>query len=72
MAYTKAVLDLVDRHIAQGERHIIQQEELISRLRIRGLPAAAAEALLLQFRDALHEHRTHRDRIAEDLYGTSS
>ena len=60
---------MVDDHIAQGERHIIRQEELISRLRSRGLPTDEAESLLRRFRETLHEHREHRDRICLALYG---
>ncbi|HVU29188.1 MAG TPA: hypothetical protein VHE36_02200 [Sphingomicrobium sp.] len=67
MAYSKADLELVERHVAQGEQHIIRQEELISRLRSRGLPTEEAEKLLKGFQESLHEHRAHRDRIAEAL-----
>ena len=67
MAYTMADLELVDGHIAQGERHIIRQEQLISRLRERSLPTEEAEKLLNQFQDSLREHRAHRDIMWESL-----
>lgn len=67
MAYTAAELRMVEDHIAQGERHIIGQEELISRLRARGLPTDEADALLGLFRETLQEHRDHRDRICRSL-----
>ena len=47
--YTAADLRMVDKHIAQGERHVVQQEELISRLLSRGLPTDQAEDLLAAF-----------------------
>lgn len=60
MAYTAADLQMVDDHIAQGERHIVQQMELIARLRSRGLPTNLAEDLLEEFRATLSQHREHR------------
>jgi hypothetical protein len=63
MAYTAADLQMVDRHVAQGERHIVQQEELISRLIQHGLPTADAELMLADFHDTLRVHREHRDAI---------
>ena len=67
MAYSPSDLQMVDDHIAQGERHVIQQEELISRLRSRGMPTEAAETLLTEFRSLLHEHWAHRALIVKDL-----
>jgi len=72
MAYTMADIEMVDRHIAQGERHIVQQEHLISRLRERGLPTAEAEDLLQRFRESLHEHRAHRELMWVSLSGGRS
>jgi len=60
MAYTAAHIRMADEHIAQGERHIVQQEELISRLRSHGLPTDQAEDLLAEFEATLHQHRDHR------------
>ena len=67
MAYTQADVDMADAHILQGERHIIQQEELISRLRSQGLPTQAAEELLILFNSALQHHREHRDSMFNSL-----
>lgn len=71
MAYTMADLELVERHIAQGERHIVAQEELISRLRSRGLPTDKAESLLKQFHETLRDHYSHRDVMRTAVYGDS-
>ena len=67
MAYTPDDLQMVDDHIAQGERHIIRQEEIISRLKSRGMPTEAAETLLAQFTALLHQHWAHRALIVKDL-----
>lgn len=67
MAYTAADLRMVNDHIAQGETHVIHQEELISRLRARGLPTDKAEDLLEEFRATLHQHREHRTLMARSM-----
>jgi hypothetical protein len=69
MAYTRADLAMIDEHIAQGERHVIQQEELITRLRTHGLPTDVAEDLLADFRSLLHQHWEHRTLVLMDLEG---
>jgi uncharacterized DUF497 family protein len=67
MAYTSADLDMVDRHIVQGERHVTQQEKLVQRLRKHGLPTASAESLLDDFRAMLVQHREHREIMLHDI-----
>lgn len=67
MPYTSADLDMVERHIAQGERHVALQEELITRLSSLGLPTEAAEDLLEEFRATLRQHRSHQALIAAAL-----
>lgn len=60
MSYSAADLEMVDCHIAQGERHVTQQEELVARLRGHGLPTDEAESLLEEFKALLLQHREHR------------
>jgi hypothetical protein len=67
MAYTRAELEMVDRHIAQGERHVVQQEELITRLSQRGLPTAQAELVLAGFQSALRTHWEHRTAMIDSM-----
>ena len=69
MAYTPADLQMVDDHIAQGERHIAQQIELIARLRKFGLPTIQAEQLLKDFRATLGMHREHRELMIASMNG---
>lgn len=66
MAFTPAELQMVNDHIAQGERHVAEQEELVERLRSHGHPTDMAEDLLAEFRATLVQHRAHRARIVED------
>jgi hypothetical protein len=66
-SYTQATLAMADRHIAEGKRHIVEQEELLTSLRLRGLRTTEAEKLLALFNETQVEHRHHRDAIAAAL-----
>lgn len=65
MDYSPADLKKVDEHIAQGERHILRQEELLTWMRSRGLPTETAEELLGELVATLKQHRDHRNRMIE-------
>ena len=67
MAFTSADFKMVDDHIAQGERHVTRQEELVAWLKSRGHPTDIAENLLEEFQATLAQHRAHRDlMLSED------
>ena len=61
MAYSAADLRMVDAHIAQGERHVKRQEEIVEWLKSRGHPTEVAEQLLAEFQSTLVQHRSHRE-----------
>jgi hypothetical protein len=67
VTFTAANLQMVDDHIAQGERHIALQHELIARLKGHGLPTNEAERLLTEFESTLALHRAHRDLMLQDM-----
>lgn len=71
MAYTAADIEMANDHIAQGERHVAQQLELIARLRSRNLPTGEAEEFLEEFRATLVEHRSHRDLMLRSMEADS-
>ena len=56
-----------ERHIAEGEPHIVRQEELVTKLEAKGRDSTVARQLLTQFRVSLQVHRDHRDLIADEL-----
>jgi hypothetical protein len=58
---------MAHRHVAKAERHIVEQEELVTRLRQSGLPTEDAEQLLATYNSLLHEHREHCGKIADQL-----
>ena len=67
MAYTQADLDMANRHIAETERHIVRQEEIITDLGAKGADKNLAEELLAEFQATLRMHRGDRDLIAREL-----
>ena len=67
MRYTQADLDMANRHVADAERHVIRQEEIISGLRMKNADTALAEELLAEFNATLRVHRHDRDRMAAQM-----
>ena len=72
MAFSAADLQMVDDHIAQGERHVTRQLEIIAWLKSRGHPAEMAEQLLAEFQSTLLQHRSHRDIMMRDTGSQAS
>jgi hypothetical protein len=66
-SYTQADLAMAERHIAEGERHIVHQEELLTSLELKGLPTKQAEKLLAVLNETQAEHLKHRAAIADAL-----
>jgi len=62
--YTRADLEMADRHIEEGERHIVNQEILITKLRLQDLPVEEAEALLAILNSTQVEHHATPKRTA--------
>ena len=56
-------LEMVRRHIREGEGHLTRQAALITRLRERGVPTDMAIALLEQFTDYQRQHVAHLTRL---------
>ena len=63
MAFNDADLRMADDHVAQGERHITRQHQIIEELRSRGHSTTMAEQLLIEFEATLAQHRAHRDTM---------
>jgi hypothetical protein len=62
-----ADLALANSHVAEGERHIVRQREIIAEFQRAGHPTALAETLLGSFEQVLATHLAHRDRILAEL-----
>jgi hypothetical protein len=57
-------LAMVRRHVADGERIVAGQLDLIDRMAARGHSTRAAEQLLQTFEALLRQHREHLARIS--------
>ena len=65
--FTPADLLMAQRHVTEGEMHILSQEAIITDLRLNGADTDFAEKLLAEFQKTLRMHREDRDRIAAEL-----
>ena len=59
-------LEMVQRHVRQGERHVSRQRELIADQTRRNLPTDQAEKVLFNFEITLLAHNDHLDRLHSD------
>ncbi|TNC69471.1 hypothetical protein [Rubellimicrobium roseum] len=63
MADHETELEMVQRHVREGEAHVKRQREIVAELRERGHPTDVAIALLAEFEDLLRQHKAHLVRI---------
>jgi hypothetical protein len=52
-------LEMVRRHVREGEEHLAKQRALIARLKTSHRPTEDAEALLDTFEDLQRQHKAH-------------
>lgn len=62
---TKRQTESVQRHIAQGYRHIARQLEIIKALRAQGYPIEGAEQQLADLKRALQSHKARLARLQD-------
>jgi hypothetical protein len=67
MVYTLSDLELADRHVDQGERHVLSQQGVLDKLHKLGASTQLAQELLEEFEATLASHRAHREQIKADL-----
>jgi hypothetical protein len=67
MAYTQEDLELIDKHIAIGERNVRQQWQIVTGLRESGYATGEALQLLASLEDTLHQLHQRRTRIRLSL-----
>jgi hypothetical protein len=60
-------LELAERHVAEGERHLARQREIVAELAGDGHDLASAKSLLAQFEAMQRSHIEDRDRIRAEL-----
>jgi hypothetical protein len=55
------------RRVAEGEKHIAQQHEIIASLERIGLNPAPSKSVLLRFEELQGLHNAHRDWLRQEL-----
>jgi len=63
MAGSETTLEMVRRHVRQGECHVERQHAIIAALSAGGHPVDMATMLLGEFEATLREHRAHLARL---------
>jgi hypothetical protein len=63
MAQGETELQMVQRHVREGEANVRRQREIVTEMSGRGAQEAIAIDLLQQFLDVLRMHREHLARI---------
>ena len=56
-------IEMVQRHVCEGEEHIVRQRELVAKLPPDSDLAESAQQLLTVFEENLKSHRKHLARL---------
>ncbi len=64
MAEDETELEMVQRHVREGEAHVERQREIVAEVQARGEPTEMAVTLLAEFEDLLRLHKAHLARVA--------
>ena len=65
-------LALAERHVAEGDRHLMRQREIVAEIEEAGRDSALARGLLLTFEGSQATHIADRDRLLRELEGASA
>ena len=63
MGAEESELEMVRRHVREGEKHLAGQRALIARLKASDLPTEGADALLDTFEVSQRQHEAHLKRV---------
>ena len=63
MGTIETELEMVERHVREGERHVSRQREIVRELFDHNHPTQLAEQLLVAFEQTLLDHRAHLARL---------
>ena len=56
-------LEMVERHVREGELRVSRQREIVRELFDRNHPTSLAEQLLVEFEQTLADHKAHLARL---------
>ena len=65
MTEAETALQMAERHVAEQEIRVLEQENLIVRLRSEGRPRDQAEGMLVEMRNLLDDMRDHLERLQQ-------
>ena len=66
MRAAETELEMVQRHILEGERHVSRQLEIIAEMQLRKQPTGSAENLLFNFDKSLRAHKAHLEQLTSN------
>jgi predicted transcriptional regulator len=69
MPEAETALQMAERHVAEQEIRVLEQENLIVRLRSEGRPSDQAEGILVEMRNLLDDMRDHLERLRQKPEG---
>jgi predicted transcriptional regulator len=69
MPEAETALQMAERHVAEQEVRVLEQENLIVRLRSEGRPSEQAEGILVEMRNLLDDMRDHLERLRQKPEG---
>ena len=67
MAIDESEMETARLRVAEGERHVSLQRQIIDHLQEIGGSTELAEQLLTEFQQTLRRHRANQDRIEAEL-----
>ena len=59
-------LEMVQRHVRQGEKHVSRQLEIIAEMQLRKQPTGSAENLLFNFDRSPRAHKAHLEQLTSN------
>jgi hypothetical protein len=63
MHRAESELEMTERHVREGEKHIARQREIIAEFTAKGFPTEEAERLLQNLKDLQRQHVDDLTRI---------
>lgn len=67
MTGSESQLQMAERHVREGEQHVVNQQDIIAHLREHGHSTELAERLLRNLQDLLTMHRQHLARLRREV-----
>ena len=66
-ARLQTTLEMAERHVLEGERHIARQKELIAEISVLGADVSRHRATLAAFEETQRLHTEHMKQLKQEL-----